>query len=362
MAETPVPCKIFPAFYISGYDVASDLDVLYEYDITHILTVAADTKPKWPKKFKYLTISAYDMETENLKQHFAKCNKFIEEGRSDGTVLVHCMAGVSRSATICIAYILQKLKVSLEDAVGLVKDARPDICPNDGFMRQLKAYEQEIHGTTPKPSNESPSSTPTSTTPPSVSSDFPTPLSTTSPTTHKKSAQPSTEHKKSTQPPTEHKKSTQPSTEHEKSTHPPTENEKLTHSPTENKKSTHALSQQDSTTTIPSNAHTRYCCRMCGTTLFTDIEVLAHDAGTGQISFDWRKRNRSNSQVECTSYFLYEPTQFGDTTELEGKLSCPKCNSKFGSWMWAGAQCSCGAWITPAFQVSKARVDTKAIK
>jgi protein-tyrosine phosphatase len=50
------------------------------------------------------------------------------------------MAGVSRSATVCIAYILQKLKVSLEDAVGLVKDANPDICPNDGFMKQLKAY------------------------------------------------------------------------------------------------------------------------------------------------------------------------------------------------------------------------------
>ena len=49
MEDTPVPSKIFPAFYISGYDVASNLDVLYEYDISHILTVAADTKPKWPK-------------------------------------------------------------------------------------------------------------------------------------------------------------------------------------------------------------------------------------------------------------------------------------------------------------------------
>jgi dual specificity phosphatase 12 len=98
---------------------------------------------------------------------------------------------------------------------------------------------------------------------------------------------------------------------------------------------------------------------MCGATLFTDTEVLEHDAGTGQASFDWRKRNNSkyvkkkcgsmccifmsyNSQVGCTSYFLNEPTQFGDTTELEGKLTCPKCCSKFGSWVWAGAQCSCG--------------------
>lgn len=43
------PHKIFPGFYIGSVEVATDLDMLFEYDITHIVTVASGIKPKWPK-------------------------------------------------------------------------------------------------------------------------------------------------------------------------------------------------------------------------------------------------------------------------------------------------------------------------
>lgn len=39
------------------------------------------------------------------------------------------------------------------------------------------------------------------------------------------------------------------------------------------------------------------------------------------------------------------------------QLLCPKCNSKLGSFNWYGEQCSCGRWVTPAFQMHKNRVD-----
>ena len=42
--------------------------------------------------------------------------------------------------------------------------------------------------------------------------------------------------------------------------------------------------------------------------------------------------------------------------EVQGKLRC-SCGHKLGSYHWAGMQCSCGAWVTPAFAVGKARVD-----
>ena len=42
---------------------------------------------------------------------------------------------------------------------------------------------------------------------------------------------------------------------------------------------------------------------------------------------------------------------------VSGKLSCPKCQGRLGSFNWAGEQCSCGAWVNPAFQVHLARVD-----
>jgi dual specificity phosphatase 12 len=46
-----------------------------------------------------------------------------------------------------------------------------------------------------------------------------------------------------------------------------------------------------------------------------------------------------------------------DKSELDGKLECPKCNSKVGAYAWQGMRCSCGMWVTPCFSVGKSKVD-----
>jgi len=52
-----------------------------------------------------------------------------------GGVLVHCYAGVSRSATCTIAYLMQEREMSFEDAFSFVSKQRPVIFPNMGFQR-----------------------------------------------------------------------------------------------------------------------------------------------------------------------------------------------------------------------------------
>ena len=47
---------------------------------------------------------------------------------------------------------------------------------------------------------------------------------------------------------------------------------------------------------------------------------------------------------------------------VEGKLACPKCATRLGSFNWSGAQCSCGAWVTPAVQVVRSRVDEWVVR
>jgi hypothetical protein len=62
----------------------------------------------------------------------------------------------------------------------------------------------------------------------------------------------------------------------------------------------------------------------------------------------------------CASYFLQEQLPWMDEESLaEGKLKCPneKCQTRLGSFDWAGSQCSCGTWVTPSIKLTKSRVD-----
>lgn len=59
-------------------------------------------------------------------------------------MLVHCLAGVSRSVTVTLAYLMQTESISLNEAFSLVRSRKPDVSPNFDFMQQLNSFEQEI--------------------------------------------------------------------------------------------------------------------------------------------------------------------------------------------------------------------------
>uniref|UniRef100_A0A1I7X3R8 protein-tyrosine-phosphatase n=1 Tax=Heterorhabditis bacteriophora TaxID=37862 RepID=A0A1I7X3R8_HETBA len=59
-------------------------------------------------------------------------------------ILVHCNAGISRSSTFVISYLMKYQQRTLDEALGMVKAVRPVIRPNDGFMHQLKMFENKL--------------------------------------------------------------------------------------------------------------------------------------------------------------------------------------------------------------------------
>jgi dual specificity phosphatase 12 len=48
--------------------------------------------------------------------------------------------------------------------------------------------------------------------------------------------------------------------------------------------------------------------------------------------------------------------------KLEGKLECPKCASKVGSYAWHGMKCSCGEWVVPGISIARGKVDEIKVK
>ena len=83
-----------------------------------------------------------DLPEEDLLSHFAVSNTFIEDGLAkDGAVLVHCYRGRSRSATVVVAFLMQKHGYSAERALAKVRAKREIIQPHESFLAQLRLYE-----------------------------------------------------------------------------------------------------------------------------------------------------------------------------------------------------------------------------
>mmetsp|Transcript_2588 Transcript_2588/g.2824 ORF Transcript_2588/g.2824 Transcript_2588/m.2824 type:complete len:197 (+) Transcript_2588:3-593(+) len=101
---------------------------------------------------------------------------------------------------------------------------------------------------------------------------------------------------------------------------------------------------------------TQFACKRCRTLLCSEDDLEDPPHTKAQQTFN---RNRTTSSSSCNSIFLAEGLDWmGDiSTSMEGKLCCPKCTTKLGLWKWAGTQCSCGTWITPAVQINLGRVD-----
>ncbi|KAJ6363531.1 hypothetical protein OIU78_003663 [Salix suchowensis] len=93
-------------------------------------------------KLVRMAVPIRDMESEDLLDYLDVCLDFIQKTRKEGAVLVHCFAGVSRSAAIITAYLMKTEQLSLEDALESLRQSCESVGPNDGFLEQLKMFEE----------------------------------------------------------------------------------------------------------------------------------------------------------------------------------------------------------------------------
>ncbi|MFH4976924.1 hypothetical protein AB6A40_003633 [Gnathostoma spinigerum] len=140
--------EITDYLFLSG---ASELkpNKLRRKRITSIINATTEEPNAYLAGIDYMKVAIEDSAFARIDQYFdivADRIKMVKD--RGGRTLVHCVAGVSRSATLCIVYLVKYEKMTLRRAYSFVKSARPIIRPNIGFWRQMIEYERHLRGTT----------------------------------------------------------------------------------------------------------------------------------------------------------------------------------------------------------------------
>ncbi|MEQ2306811.1 hypothetical protein AMECASPLE_012047 [Ameca splendens] len=152
-AENAVISPILPFLFLGNERDAQDLDLLLRLNIGYVVNVTTHLPLYHTNSgLRYKRLPATDNSKQNLRQYFEEVFEFIEEAYQSGQgVLVHCQAGVSRSATVVIAYLMKHTLMTMTDAYKYVRSRRPVVSPNLNFMGQLLEFERDLNsGVTPR--------------------------------------------------------------------------------------------------------------------------------------------------------------------------------------------------------------------
>uniref|UniRef100_A0A8C5H8W0 Dual specificity protein phosphatase n=2 Tax=Gouania willdenowi TaxID=441366 RepID=A0A8C5H8W0_GOUWI len=141
---------VWPNIYIGDEKTALERAGLKDLGVTHVLNAAEGKFNNVLTGLDYYTetgiqyfgVEADDKPTFNISQYFCPASHFIHEAlnHQQNKVLVHCVMGRSRSATLVLAYLMMKHSLTVVDAIEHVRQQRC-ILPNHGFLKQLRALD-----------------------------------------------------------------------------------------------------------------------------------------------------------------------------------------------------------------------------
>ncbi|XP_056379533.1 dual specificity protein phosphatase 12 isoform X2 [Hyla sarda] len=289
---------VLPGLYIGGVPDVTDVQSLQASGITHILTVDSAEPKDLPPSLQKMFIRLLDDSSADLLSYLPECLTFLTSAlETPGScVLVHCHAGMSRSAAVIVAYMMNTARCPYEEAYRRLQNKKSDVKIHEEFENQLALFEE-------------------------MGCDVDTSSASYKQYRLQKVTQKFPELQKVPQ-------------------------EVFASDPASMGQSTDIL----------------FRCRKCRRSLFRAGSILNHTLGDGPAAFAHKRLaslQASQDPTKCTSFFV-EPVRWMEDAllgVLDGQLLCPKCNAKLGSFNWYGDRCSCGRWVTPAFQVHKNRVD-----
>jgi protein phosphatase slingshot len=134
--------RIIRDLYLGDELDARDRDSLEECGITHVLNCAYEVPCRFPGDFSYLHLELSDPDLA-FADYIPDFCEFIDSGRQEGAVLVHCRMGLSRSPATILAYLCH-LGMDLNRGIDLLKAGvkKEDnfILPSEVFLEQIRDY------------------------------------------------------------------------------------------------------------------------------------------------------------------------------------------------------------------------------
>ena len=146
--------QLAPGLFIASRWGAKDTAQLAANGITHVVVAGTEFgAPAWGGVQGWIQLRLTDDVSADLAGGIEEAISFIQCSLASpgaGAVLVHCSAGRSRSASICIAYMMATQHLSFEEAFAAVDSVRLT-CLNGGFEAQLQAYGRRLAAEAPRP-------------------------------------------------------------------------------------------------------------------------------------------------------------------------------------------------------------------
>jgi dual specificity MAP kinase phosphatase len=137
--------RIIDGLFIGSESNAKNLEELSSEQIRYIVNVTSHLPLYHSDKLHYYQIPADDTQKQNLIDYFDEAYRFIRNAIDNNEkVLVHCVAGISRSPAIVISFLMRYAHMNMNDAYEFVKSKRSIVSPNLNFMGQLLQYEQKL--------------------------------------------------------------------------------------------------------------------------------------------------------------------------------------------------------------------------
>jgi len=140
------PTYIIDNIYLGSAYNASNYDLLKSYNIRYIINITNEISNHFPDDFIYLNFKILDNNKDKIVDFLEESLKVIKEYQknNDGSILIHCFMGASRSATFVSHYLIKEHHLTPELAIVFLKEKRITVNLTNRLYNDLcEKYEKD---------------------------------------------------------------------------------------------------------------------------------------------------------------------------------------------------------------------------